>query len=80
MKSLHLLVKTGLVLCATLYITSCEKPEHENTIVSAPQAGISRVDPEVAYPGESGVQKQGTLFGKKSRMPRSMEKRYLKEI
>jgi len=63
MRATNLLVRTGLLLCATLYITSCREMIPENDIVTAPEAAIGRSVAEVAYPGETGIPKKGTFRG-----------------
>ncbi|NIJ52466.1 M12 family metallopeptidase [Dyadobacter arcticus] len=63
MKGMHLLSKTSLVLCVALSITSCREMQPENEVATAAESAINRIAPEVAYPGEQGVLKQGTLFG-----------------
>ena len=64
MKTKHLLVKTTIALCATLYLTSCRETEPENAVGTAAHAKVNAVAAETAYPGETGTTKRGTLFGK----------------
>ena len=64
MKTKHLLVKTTIALCATLYLTSCRETEPENAVGTAAHANVNAIAAEAAYPGETGTTKRGTLFGK----------------
>jgi hypothetical protein len=63
MKPMHLLAKTSLLLGAMLYITSCNEMQPENELAPASESVVSKSEPEVAYPGESGTLKKGKLFG-----------------
>jgi hypothetical protein len=64
MKAKHLLVKTSIALCATLYFTSCREMEPENAVGAAAETKVNAIAAEVAYPGETGIAKRGMLFGK----------------
>ncbi|MCE7073163.1 M12 family metallopeptidase [Dyadobacter sp. CY327] len=64
MKTNHLLAKTTIALCATLYLTSCREMEPEKAVGASAEAKVNVVAPETAYPGEDGITKRGRLFGK----------------
>ncbi|MCF0065314.1 M12 family metallopeptidase [Dyadobacter chenwenxiniae] len=63
MKAKHLLVKC-IAIYALINLTSCREMTPETEVRSAEETVVNHVTPEVAFPGEEGVRKQGTLFGK----------------
>ncbi|TLV03951.1 M12 family metallopeptidase [Dyadobacter luticola] len=63
MKNILSLAKTSLVVLTVLHLSSCSQLKEENVVVASTDKPSEKVISEVAYPGEAGEEKKGTLFG-----------------
>ncbi|WP_439557720.1 M12 family metallopeptidase, partial [Dyadobacter sp.] len=64
MKNMLFFARISFFILSLVYLSACSGLKEEKALVPTIEKTSEQVAPELAYPGETGGEKEGTLFGK----------------